>query len=221
MPKKSKRTSRQNQDVKRSRADLKRLRDAGFISKHINLRGKLTPARVKILKHYEPYLTGKATVVPVPKGKTRAYRGYKALHGYMQIPKEKGERINIDKKTGIPYKTRAKGKGKGVKTWLVGRDMKMPPQRKGTRRMYTIRFKNLNKFRKKTKKGKGELTDGGISFSRLSGGTMGSGGGGGSLAAFMDQYEDTYGDWMDYLEVEDFPEDYDTEGYDEQEDNEE
>ena len=199
--------SRQKQVEKRTRADLRRLRDMGFISKTVNLRKKPTAKDIKIIEKYRDVLRGKATVVPVPKGKTKAYKGYRPYKGKMVIPREKGEKVSVDKKTGIPFKTKG-----GIKTWLPGRGMKMPPPAKGTARRYTIRFKNLRKSKRKIKGGTERKTDDSryISFDRLSGG---GGGGGGSLSAYMEAYEDTFPDWYDYLEIEDYPSDFDMEGY--------
>ena len=128
--------SRHLQDAKRSRAERRRLRELGLISKHVDLRKKPTKAQLKTIEKYRDLLTGKAKVIEVPKGRAREFKGFVRKGRKVIVPRQKGETIKFEKKSGRIVATK-----KGRKR-IIHTKGKIGKPAKGKKFFYSVPFAN-------------------------------------------------------------------------------
>lgn len=127
------------QDAKRTRAERRRLKELGLISKHVDLRKKPSKQQLKTIEKYRDVLTGKAVVLEAPKGRSREYKGFIRKGRKIIVPKKPGERVDIEKDTGRII-ARPVGK-RGAKRIIVHKG-KLGKPRKGKKFFYSVPFAN-------------------------------------------------------------------------------
>lgn len=94
-------------DLKQARIALKKLRALGLYTG--DLRKAPTKAALKKIEQFKPVLTGKATIVQ-PKNPGKFKNIFQTVGKNVIVPRRKGERISVDKKTGEIVSKRKVGK---------------------------------------------------------------------------------------------------------------
>lgn len=91
--------SRSNSQLKKERRALRRLREAGLYTGKLDLRKKPTAYQRKAITKFADVLSGAASVLK-PKD-AAAYKGlFKTVGDKVIVPRRKGERLSVDKKSG-------------------------------------------------------------------------------------------------------------------------
>lgn len=91
-------------------SDVKKLRATGLYTGGADARKRPSPYIKTILKKYSDVLSGKSVVVENPKA-AKKYKGtFRTKGDLVIIPKAKGEKISVSKKTGEITSTRKYGK---------------------------------------------------------------------------------------------------------------
>lgn len=100
---------------KQLRADRKKLRELGLISKKVNLRKKPNTYQKRLIERYRDLLSGKAKLVELKdKNEAKQYKDtFQVVDNKIIVPKRKGERITYNKKTG-ELKTKRKVAGRTI-----------------------------------------------------------------------------------------------------------
>lgn len=180
MPKAKSRSSQRAKEIK----SVRKLRDAGLISKSVRLNTKPTRAVKSALRKFADVITGKASVVKVPPRVAKGLKGSHRVKGNLVvIARQPGERLRYD-----PNAERIVGKRrKGNKTFerTIERDLAgIRPGKAGTRRYYVVPFQ----------RGGGDIDY--LKFDTLEGPD--------GLEAFMAEYEKKgYKNWKNYVETVD------------------
>jgi len=173
------RSAQANRRAKKERdRQIQRLKDYGLVSKRQNIKSAVT--RRNLLSKYKDVLTGKATVVTVPKGFAAKLKSSMRVVGpKVVVPRERGERVTFEKSSERITTSRKVG-GQRVKR-IVYTGGAMPKPRKGKKFMYAVPF-----------------TGGGrVRFDSFA-----------ALKDFMQPYH-SYKNWKDYLEIEEVDADED------------
>ena len=175
MAKRSSTAKRSAQATRRAKQErdrqIKKLKDLGLVTKRQNLKSAIT--RRNLLSKYKDVLTGKATVVTVPKGfAARLKSSMRVVGPKVVVPRERGERVRFETSTERIVSTRKVG-GQRVKR-IVYTGGKMPKPKPGKKFLYSVPF-----------------TGGGrVRFDSFA-----------ALKDFMVPYH-SYKNWKDYLEIE-------------------
>jgi hypothetical protein len=166
---------------------LSRLRDLGLYSGKQDRRKNLSPYQQKLIVKFDDVLKGRARVVE-PKA-PQSYRGiYKVQGKKVIVPRERGERISVNKQGEIVSRKRGPPGfeiyRRGIRVPVempTGRPAPIPPPAPERRVQYAIPFAR--------KVGRGQYR---MEWHRF--------GNWDDLAAFMAEYEpDRYGDWREYV----------------------
>lgn len=171
-------------DLKQARIALKKLRELGLYTG--DLRKKPTKSALSKIKKYDDVLSGKAVVVQ-PKNPARFKNIFEVRGKSVIVPRRKGERISIDKKTGEIVSKRKVGKrtvtarGRQIK-----RGQKIEQPAIGRRVQYAIPF---------------NASGGGVNWFRFPDWE--------ELQKFMAGYD--YKNWADYVIEEDIEDELDDE----------
>lgn len=167
-------------DLKQARIALKKLRTLGLYTG--DLRKAPSKSALKKIKEFAPVLKGEAVVLQPPNAKK--FKGvFKTVGKNIIVPRRKGERISIDKKTGELVSKRKVGKRTVTARGLhVKRGEKIPQT--GKRVQYAIPFNS---------------TGGGVNWIRFPNWT--------ELQKFMAGYD--YKGWQNYVVREDVENEFD------------
>lgn len=160
---------------------MRKLRDAGLISKRVKLTTKPTRSVKSALKKFADVISGKAAVIKVPKHVARSMKDGNRVKGdLVVIEKQKGERFRYDEDAERIVGTRRAGQRTFTRT--IERDLgAIKPARTGTRRYYVAPFQRAG----------GDIDY--LKFDDLE-----------ELNRFMAEYEKRgYKNWKNYVEVVD------------------
>lgn len=177
MPRRSSPKSQRAKEIKA----VRKLRDAGLISKRVNVRKKPTSAVKSALRKFADVVSGKASVIKVPPKVAKGLKGSVRTKGNLVIiEKQKGERLRYDAESEKIIGTRKVGKRHYTRR--IERDLAgIKPARVGARRYYVVPFQRSG----------GDVDY--LKFDDLA-----------ELENFMGEYEKRgYKNWKNYTEVVD------------------
>lgn len=187
MPKRLTTYQRFAQRSKAARAErtkaISRLKRAGLVSGRSNL--KSSKVRAGLLVKYRDVIARKAAVVKLPRGliTKQLKQSFRVSGLNVVIPHKIGERVRIEKSTGLITSTRV-FKGQRIKRIIVVNN-RIPKARKGKKMFFSITFSGDRKVRFDSYKKLEEFMNG-------------------------DSYVNTFKNWREYLEVDEI--DVDDEG---------